>query len=103
VGGPRFAGASAVPYPAKRFVYIIGSVIEPGRRYVGVTADLAARLDAHNGGHNRSTAAWRPWAVDVCIEFRTEALATRFEKYLKSGAWPCLRQQASVGLSRVAF
>jgi len=24
--------------------------------------------------------------VDVCIEFRTEVLAARFESYLKSGA-----------------
>lgn len=53
---------------------------------MGVTADLGARLDAHNAGQNRSTAAWRPWSSDVCIEFRTEALATRFERYLKSGA-----------------
>jgi len=27
-----------------------------------------------------------PWGVDVTIEFRTERIALRFEKYLKSGA-----------------
>jgi putative endonuclease len=75
-----------VTYPAKRFVYIIRSVNEPERRYVGVTADPTARLAAHNAGQNRSTAAWRPWAIDVCIEFRTEALATGFERFLKSGS-----------------
>ena len=58
----------------------------PHRRYVGVTSDLAARLAAHNAGQNRSTAAWRPWDVDVCIAFRTEATALRFEAYLKSGS-----------------
>ncbi len=75
-----------MPHAAKRFVYIIRSVRTPDRRYVGVTADLVARLDDHNAGQNRSTAPWRPWSIDVCIEFQTEALATRFEKYLKSGA-----------------
>ena len=55
-------------------------------RYIGVTADVAARLSAHNAGQNRSTAESRPWCVDVLIEFRTERLAIRFEKYLKSGA-----------------
>jgi predicted GIY-YIG superfamily endonuclease len=75
-----------VALPAKRFVYIIRSVAEPGRRYVGLTASVEARLAAHNAGQNRSTAAWRPWTIDLCIEFRTEKLAARFEKYLKSGA-----------------
>jgi putative endonuclease len=58
----------------------------PERRYVGISADVSARLDAHNAGQNRSTAPWRPWRVDVVIEFRSERLAGRFEKYLKSGA-----------------
>lgn len=75
-----------MPYPAKRFVYIIRSVATPSHRYIGLTSDMALRLAAHNAGQNRSTAKRRPWAVDVCIEFRTEHVATRFERYLKSGA-----------------
>jgi putative endonuclease len=75
-----------MPYPEKRFVYIIRSVNHPERRYVGVTADVASRLSAHNAGQNRSTAPWKPWFVDVTIEFRNERTAVRFEKYLKSGA-----------------
>ena len=75
-----------VAYPARRFVYIIRSVSHPEKRYIGVSGDIAARLSAHNAGQNRATAAWRPWDVDVIIEFRTERQAVRFEKYLKSGA-----------------
>ena len=75
-----------MPYPAKRFVYIIRSVNHPERRYVGLSADVTARLNAHNAGQNRSTAPWKPWLMDVTIEFRTERMAVRFEKYLKSGA-----------------
>jgi putative endonuclease len=73
-------------YPAKRFVYIIRSVSHPERRYVGLSTDVAARLNAHNAGQNRSTAPWKPWFIDVIIEFRTEPMAVRFERYLKSGA-----------------
>jgi len=75
-----------MPYPAKRFVYILRSVSDPNRRYVGVTADLPARLTAHNAGQNRSTAPWSPWRLEVRVEFRTERIAVRFERYLKSGA-----------------
>jgi len=75
-----------VPYPEKRFVYIIRSVHHPDRRYVGLTLDVAARLNAHNAGQNRSTSLWRPWALDVSIEFRSERMAARFERYLKSGS-----------------
>jgi hypothetical protein len=41
---------------------------------------------AHNAGQNPSTASWRPWVIDVSIEFRREKTAARFEKYLKSGS-----------------
>ena len=68
-----------VSYPAKRFVYIIRSVNHPERRYIGVSADVAARVNAHNAGQNQSTASWRPWFVEVVIEFRTEPMAARFE------------------------
>ena len=73
-------------YPEKRFVYIIRSIGNPKRRYIGATADVAVRLLAHNAGQNRSTAPWKPWLVDVVVEFRNERLASRFEKYLKSGS-----------------
>jgi putative endonuclease len=70
----------------KRFVYIIRSLSHPQNRYIGVTSDVEARVNAHNAGQNASTAPWRPWGIDVTIEFRTEQMALRFEKYLKSGA-----------------
>ena len=71
---------------AKRFVYILRSENNAERRYVGLTADVPARLNAHNAGQNTSTTRWRPWVVDVCVEFRTQAMAIHFEQYLKSGS-----------------
>ena len=73
-------------YPEKRFVYIILSVNHPRKRYVGVTSDVGVRVSAHNAGQNRSTAQWKPWGVDVTVELRSERMALKFEKYLKSGA-----------------
>ena len=73
-------------WPARRFVYIIRSIDHPSRRYIGSSANVAARLDARNAGQNRSTARWKPWVAEVVIEFQGEPLALRFEKYLKSGA-----------------
>ena len=70
----------------KRFVYILRSVGSPERRYVGLTADVSTRLAAHNAGQNPPTARWRPWVIDVCVEFRSEQVAASFEKYLKSGS-----------------
>ena len=84
--GASIASPRTVADDAKRLVYILRSVTYQDRRYVGVTADVPARLRAHNGGQNPSTAPWKPWAVDVCIEFGSERMAVRFEKYLKSGS-----------------
>lgn len=36
--------------PPKRFVYVLRSVLDPAQHYVGLTADVSARLDAHNAG-----------------------------------------------------
>jgi hypothetical protein len=49
-------------------------------------APVAARLRAHNAGQNPSTASHRPWELVVSLEFQNEAVAVRFEKYLKSGS-----------------
>lgn len=77
---------SRVTYPVKRCVYIVRSTSDPARRYVGRAADVTTRLAAHNAGQTRSTASRRSWAIDVCVECKTEAVAMRFERYLKSGA-----------------
>jgi len=70
----------------KRFVYIIESIATPGRFYTGVTADVCARLADHNAGRSPHTASGRPWETSVVIQFKTEATAIAFERYLKSGS-----------------
>jgi predicted GIY-YIG superfamily endonuclease len=75
-----------VSLPEKCTVYIIRSQKNPARHYIGLTSDLARRLEWHNAGLNVATAAHGPWTVLVSVQFTTEAAAVRFERYLKSGS-----------------
>jgi predicted GIY-YIG superfamily endonuclease len=59
---------------------------EPTRPYIGLTSDLAARLDAHNAGRCTHAASYRPWEVVAAIQLSDEPTAVRFERYLKSGS-----------------
>jgi len=72
--------------PRKRIVYVLRSENSPARYYTGLTADLAARLDAHNAGRVPHTADGKPWVIDLVIEFCDQRRAVAFEKYLKSGS-----------------
>jgi hypothetical protein len=47
------SGVSEAP---KKFVYLLRSVHQPGRPYVGLTSNVPARVNAHNAGQNLSTA-----------------------------------------------
>lgn len=69
-----------------RFVYVLRSEIDPARHYVGATSDVPARLTAHNAGESSHTSKHRPWRLVVALEFRSEEIALRFERYLKSGS-----------------
>ena len=69
-----------------QFVYILRSVTNLERHYVGLTSNVASRLGFHNAGLSRHTAKNRPWELVVSLEFGTEAQAVQFEKYLKSGS-----------------
>lgn len=68
------------------YVYILESLAEPTRHYVGYTTDLKARLATHNAGGNLSTAPFRPWRLENYTAFSSEPKARAFELYLKSGS-----------------
>jgi predicted GIY-YIG superfamily endonuclease len=70
----------------KRFVYVLRNAETPPRYYTGLSGDVVKRLESHNAGCNRHTAKYRPWSVDVVIEFPDERRAVAFERYLKSGS-----------------
>jgi len=67
-------------------VYVLRSERDPARHYVGITSNVHRRLEWHNAGQNVHTATNKPWIVLVALEFNIEAVAKRFERYLKSGS-----------------
>jgi putative endonuclease len=68
----------------RRCVYIMRSVKDPDRQYIGRTADIASRLASHNAGESPQTARHVPWQVVVLVQFLDERRALDFEKFLKS-------------------
>jgi putative endonuclease len=62
------------------------SVGDPARHYVGLTSDVARRLDTHNSEGSVHTVDHRPWQLVAAIEFSNENSAMLFERYLETGS-----------------
>jgi putative endonuclease len=80
---PRVAARQAIGI-RMTYVYILRSLEHDGRYYVGVTADLRARLRKHNACEVLHTSKYAPWKIKTYIAFSDETQAFAFEKYLKS-------------------
>jgi predicted GIY-YIG superfamily endonuclease len=66
------------------YVYILQSLQDERRFYVGITGDLRSRLARHNAGHVPHTSKYAPWRVKTYVAFSDENQAIAFERYLKS-------------------
>jgi predicted GIY-YIG superfamily endonuclease len=78
---------------SERFVYILRNAETPPRYYTGHTSNVARRQREHNAGSCVHTAKYRPWSIDVVIEFPDERRAVAFERYLKSGSGVAFAQR----------
>jgi len=67
-------------------VYILASIINPSKYYIGITQDLKKGLAEHNSGMSYYSKRYAPWRVETCISFSSKILAEGFEKYLKVGS-----------------
>ncbi|RTZ94198.1 MAG: GIY-YIG nuclease family protein [Deltaproteobacteria bacterium] len=67
-------------------MYLLESLSNPSKRYIGITSDPARRLKEHNSGKSSYTAKSTPWRIVVSIGFNDKKKAMNFEKYLKSGS-----------------
>ncbi len=67
------------------YLYVLKSTIAP-RHYIGITADITARLAYHNRGNVTSTKAYRPWKVAYSEAFERKTDARRRELSLKRTA-----------------
>ena len=68
------------------YVYILESVYDRSRHYIGHTNYLKARLSEHNAGKSVHTRRFRPWNLVGYLGFPGETKAAAFEHYLKSGS-----------------
>lgn len=57
------------------YVYMLRSIADPSRHYVGFTEDLRTRLAKHNAGSVPHTAKYLPWRIETAGAFsdRTRA------------------------------
>ena len=76
-----------------KHVYVLRSVPNPDRHYVGATSSLGTSLAQHNAGELLQTARHRPWRVVVVICFEQADRARAFEKYLKSDSGRALTRR----------
>lgn len=68
------------------YVYIIRSMPDQVRRYIGMTENLETRLADHNSGKGTYTRNGAPWVLETIIGLGTREKAAAFEKYMKSGS-----------------
>ena len=67
-------------------VYIIKSLKNSSKHYVGITRNLTKRIKEHNSNGSGYTKRFAPWEIETYITFRNKLLAKVFEKYLKAGS-----------------
>ena len=70
----------------KYFVYILKSLKDPSKTYIGFTKDIERRLAEHNNETQTYTKRYAPWKLHTYIVFSELKKALAFEKYLKSGS-----------------
>jgi len=70
----------------KFFVYILKSLKDTSKSYIGFTRGIDRRLDEHNSGTQTYTKRYAPWQLETYFAFSCLEKALAFEKYLKSGS-----------------
>jgi predicted GIY-YIG superfamily endonuclease len=68
------------------YVFLIESVNDRTRHYVGQSSNLKQRLTDHNAGKSIHTRRYMPWNLVCYLGFAGKTKALAFEKYLKSGS-----------------
>ena len=67
-------------------VYILESIKQPEKTYVGLTIkQIENRLEEHNSGLSKSTKSDRPWKLIYFENFYCRTCAEKREQFLKSG------------------
>ncbi|MFN0118155.1 MAG: GIY-YIG nuclease family protein [Elusimicrobiota bacterium] len=75
------------------YVYILRSLQDEQKYYIGLTKDLKQRLRQHNNGESDYTRTLRPWKMTAAFWFLEDAKAVWFEKYLKTQSGRAFRSK----------
>ncbi len=68
-------------------VYILKSLKDQNRTYIGITENIDKRLKEHNAENNTGySKTYAPWRLETYIAFSDKKLAIKFEEYLKAGS-----------------
>ncbi len=65
------------------YVYLIQSLKNQQKKYIGYTTNLSQRLEKHNTGGSVHTKIDRLWELVMYLAFESEQKALSFEKYIK--------------------
>lgn len=65
------------------YVYLIKSLKDSTKTYIGYTSNLEQRLEIHNSGGSIYTKDYKPWKLITYVAFDSETKAMQFEKYIK--------------------
>lgn len=69
-----------------KYVYMLQSIVDPLRHYVGITVDLKRRFKEHNQGLSLHTKKHAPWKLVGYVAFADHDKADKLEKYLKTAS-----------------
>ena len=75
------------------YVYLVRSLKDSTKTYIGSTVNLVQRLEKHNSGASIYTANFRPWKLVTYICFDEKPKALAFEKCLKLGSGHAFAQK----------
>ncbi len=82
-------------------MYILRSISRPDQLYVGVTSNLAQRLEYHNTGRCLYTSKFRPWRIIHKEQFAEGAAALKRERQIKG--WSRAKKEALISGDRNAL
>lgn len=68
------------------YVYLLKSLKNPDKTYIGFTTNLQQRMKQHNAGSPGYSSDFKPWKLITFTGFDDESKAREFEKYLKVGS-----------------
>jgi len=68
------------------YVYILRSLTNRRKTYVGYSRNPEKRLERHNEGLVPSSSQFKPWKTIWYCGFYDEKMAKNFELYLKGGS-----------------